>query len=228
MISAILAVSKNNVIGKDEKMPWDIKEDMNWFVEKTINNAVVMGRKTWDSLGKHKPLKNRKNVVISSKNMSDLLGVSAIINGDLTVAVPTIANSWPNIETIVMGGAEIYEQCFPICDKIYLTRIHKEYIGDTFVDIDKVLKDFKKVFSKKHKKICTFEIWERDMSKSDLPLDDLIQEKLFLKDFTEKAEERGIHVVQIDEIVTMDIRDDFCRFFPITDDFERVIGGSFR
>lgn len=228
MISAILAIAKNKVIGKEEKVPWNIKEDMDWFVEKTTNNAVVMGRKTWDSLGKYKPLKNRKNVVVSSKNMSVLKGANAIIHGDLTVAVPTIAKSFSNIETFIMGGAEIYEQCFSICDKIYLTRIHKEYEGDTFVDIDKVLKDFKKVFSKKHKKICTFEIWERDMCKNELPLDDLIKEGLFIKDFTKKAKEFGIHVVQVDEISTMEIRGDFSRFFPVLDDFNRVIGGSFR
>lgn len=161
MISAILAVSMNNVIGKDEKMPWDVKEDMKWFVEKTKNNVVVMGRKTWDSLGKYKPLKNRKNIVVSSKNMSDLKGANGVIHGDLTTAITTVSKWYPEKETIVMGGAEIYKQCFSICDKIYLTRIHGEYEGDTFIDIDAVLEDFEKIYTEDHEDICTFEIWEK-------------------------------------------------------------------
>lgn len=161
MISAILAVAVNGVIGKDEKMPWDIKEDMKWFVEKTKNNVVVMGRKTWDSLGNHKPLKNRKNVVVSSKNMTELKGANGIIHGDLITAISTVETWYPEKETIIMGGAEIYNQCFSICDKIYLTRIHEEYEGDTFIDINSVLTNFENTFSENHEDVCTFEIWER-------------------------------------------------------------------
>ena len=163
MISAIVAITSNGVIGKDGNLPWSrISEDMKWFVEKTTNNVVVMGRKTWDSIpANNRPLKNRVNIVVSSRSLSVLKGIEGTLTGNLTTGLRSQERHYPDKELFVIGGKEIYEQCFPVCDKIYITRIHGKYDGDVTLDIDTVLEDFQITSSVKNKKICTFETWER-------------------------------------------------------------------
>lgn len=148
MISAILAISKNNCIGKDNKLPWPyIKEDMSWFQDKTKDNIVVMGSNTWDSLDIHKPLKNRRNIVISSKKSKDFPGADSVINHDILSNILNLSRSNPTKEVFIIGGAQIYTLCAPITDTWYITRIDQEYDGDTFFDLNKLIKDFSLVSS---------------------------------------------------------------------------------
>ena len=145
MITAILAIADDGAIGSENGLPWPhIKDDMERFVEKTINQVVVMGRKTWDSLPpKYRPLPNRINVVVTSKPLSDFPGASGTLHGDdLTKGLQTFVKAYPDKEIVIIGGAEIYKQCLPACDKLYITKVHGEYEGDVFMDYDELIKGF--------------------------------------------------------------------------------------
>lgn len=124
MIIAIVSVDEKYGIGKDGKLLVSHSEDMNFFKTMTTGNIVVMGRKTWDSLPK-KPLSNRFNIVITS---------SPIINPDPTAFLrldefikwlPKLKEGKQDI--YIIGGASIYKQLLPYCDKIYMTMIPKVY-----------------------------------------------------------------------------------------------------
>lgn len=163
MISAIVAIADNGVIGRDGEMPWPrISEDMKWFVDKTTGHVVIMGRKTWDSIpsGK-KPLKNRINIVVTSQPLAVVPGARGTLTGELIAGLEVHQRANADKDLFIIGGKEIYEQCFPACDKIYITRIHGGYKGNVSLDMDKVLEDFTLTASLKNTKVCTFETWER-------------------------------------------------------------------
>ena len=123
MISMIAAMSKNRVIGKDNKLPWHIPEDLSWFKSQTINKTILMGRKTYESLGK--PLKNRNNLVLT-KNINYSAAEGVKIYGDIDSVLKE------NKELFIIGGQQIYELFLPYANKIYLTVIESEIDGDSF------------------------------------------------------------------------------------------------
>lgn len=163
MISAIVAIAENGVIGKDGDMPWPrIEEDMKWFVETTTNHVVIMGRKTWDSIpADKKPLKNRINIVVTSQAPSKLKGAKGTLHGALHVGLDAEQRAYPDKEIFIIGGKEIYEQCFSVCDKIYITRVKGNYDGNVSLDLDTVLEDFHLSRIVQSTKKCKFETWER-------------------------------------------------------------------
>jgi dihydrofolate reductase len=124
MISIIVAVAKNNAIGKDNQLLWHISEDLTYFKCITSGHPVIMGRKTYDSIGK--PLPNRKNIVIS-RNMQEQEGI--IIVPSLEAALEMTRNE---AEAFVIGGGSIYREALPIADKLYLTKVNIDYDADTF------------------------------------------------------------------------------------------------
>jgi dihydrofolate reductase len=129
-ISIIAAVAQNNVIGKDNKLLWRLKKDMQWFKKHTSGHCVLMGRKTFDSLGK--PLPNRKNIVITSKpseNSEDLIFFKNIEEGI------SYAKEHGETELFVIGGGEIYKQLLPKSETIYLTIVDCEPEGDTYFPV---------------------------------------------------------------------------------------------
>lgn len=143
MVSAILAISKNNCIGKDKCMPWPhIKEDMKWFESKTTSHIVVMGSGTWNSVGIKKPLKNRKNIVISSKQLKDFPDADDVINNNILENISNLNILWPDKEIFISGGSQIYKLCAPLVDTWLVTRIEEEYDGDTFLDLDTILQNY--------------------------------------------------------------------------------------
>ena len=125
MISIIAAVSENGIIGSGNAMPWHIKEDFKRFKTLTTGHPVIMGRKTFESLGR--PLPNRTNIIVTRNK-------SFIINDCLTASSIEEAINMCNHEEeiFIIGGGEIYRQAMPMADKIYLTLIHKSFNGDTF------------------------------------------------------------------------------------------------
>ena len=127
-LSIIVAMAENGVIGRDGKLPWPrIAEDMKWFKEKTMGKACVMGRKTFDSIGK--PLTGRANVVVTRDRDWKRAGVYAVHEFDEAVGVA--ASLDPDADEImVIGGAQIYAKAVPHAARIYLTHIHKAYEGD--------------------------------------------------------------------------------------------------
>lgn len=130
MISIILAVARNGVIGKDNSLLWHISEDLQRFKRITTGHPVVMGRKTFESLGR--PLPNRRNVVISRRQGYAPQGVQVAGSLDEAISFFEIDE-----EVFIIGGGEIYRQAMPLADRLYLTVIHRDYDGDTtFPEID--------------------------------------------------------------------------------------------
>lgn len=123
MISLIVAVAENGVIGDRNALLWHISEDLRHFKAVTTGHPVVMGRKTWESLGR--PLPNRTNVVITRQNI-EIPGCTVAHSLEEAVAL------FPaDEEVFVIGGAQIYAQALDAADKIYMTRVEHDYEGDT-------------------------------------------------------------------------------------------------
>lgn len=121
MINIIAAVSRNNVIGINNSIPWKIKEDMQMFKKLTTNNTIIMGRKTFESIGK--PLPNRKNIIISSNKINDVITYSSLREA---------INNCKNEEIFLIGGSKIYEEGMNYADKLYITLVNKSINGDTY------------------------------------------------------------------------------------------------
>ena len=124
-ISLIAAFAEDNVIGKDGKIPWTLKEDLKHFRNKTEGCSVVMGRKTYESIGG--PLPNRLNIVMT-RNPKKLEGVKEVTNKEEALE---IASSYSD-EVFVIGGEKIYEEFLPMATKMYLTKIDIKVKGDSF------------------------------------------------------------------------------------------------
>ena len=130
MISIIVAVSENNVIGKDNKLIWHLPDDMKYFKEKTSGHCVITGRKNYESIPeKFRPLPNRTNIVITRQAGYSAPG--AIVVSSVEEAIEK-AKQTGDTEIFIIGGAEIYKQFLRYADKIYLTRIYGSFEGDTF------------------------------------------------------------------------------------------------
>lgn len=125
-ISIIAAVALNNVIGRDNSLLWHISDDLKRFKSLTLNKPIIMGRKTYESLP-FKPLPKRRNIVVTRKPGTYFEG--ALVANSMQEAIET-ANA-NNEEIFICGGAQIYEYFLPFADKIYLTKVFKEYEGDT-------------------------------------------------------------------------------------------------
>jgi dihydrofolate reductase len=126
MISFVVAVSKNGVIGREGGLPWHISSDLKRFKEITMGKPVVMGRKTWESLPR-RPLPGRRNIVITrSKDF--------VADGAEVAATPEealkLCGATP--EVAVIGGGEIYRLFWPLVDRLYLTEVDLEVSGDTY------------------------------------------------------------------------------------------------
>lgn len=130
-VNAILAVDEKYGIGYRNGLPWPhSKRDMKWFSDNTRGHVVVMGRTTWESLG-CKALPKRVNIVISN---SDVEGADKVVRGDMKTILADLREEYPSQYIWVMGGANIYEQALPYCEKLYLTTFKQEYRCDTYID----------------------------------------------------------------------------------------------
>ncbi len=129
MVSIIVAIAENGVIGDKNALLWNIKEDMRRFRTTTTGHPVIMGRKTFESIGR--PLPKRTNVVITR-------GDSSFEGCEVAHSIEeAIAMFQQEEEIFIIGGAQIYKQAMPLADKLYLTIVHRPYEGDTsFPEID--------------------------------------------------------------------------------------------
>ena len=123
-MKAVAAMSLNRVIGRDGQIPWHLPEDFKWFKRLTAGHVVLMGRKTFASLGK--PLPNRTNVVLS-RRVEKIEGVTVL--HDLAALSES---SYAPRQIFVIGGAEIYAQLLHRCTELYLTVVQREAAGDAF------------------------------------------------------------------------------------------------
>jgi len=123
---AIAAMSLNRVIGASNKIPWHLPEDFKWFKKMTTGHVIVMGRKTYESIGK--PLPNRTTIVLSRSHMK-INGVRVIVDlKELNSLEPELAGR----EIFVCGGAQVYQHALPMCSDLYLTLVKRNVEGDTY------------------------------------------------------------------------------------------------
>lgn len=128
IVSAIAAMASNRVIGREGGLPWRLPEDFKYFKDKTMGHMMVMGRKTFESLGK--PLAGRLHVVITRQ--ADYRAPGAHVFGDLSQALQfcrSMTGEWGD-EVFIVGGGEIYREALPQTTRIYLTEIKAEFPGD--------------------------------------------------------------------------------------------------
>ncbi|KAB0547105.1 dihydrofolate reductase [Pseudomonas argentinensis] len=127
----IAALAENRVIGRDNQLPWHLPADLKHFKAKTLGKPIIMGRKTWDSLGR--PLPGRLNLVVSRQVGLQLEGAEVFATLD---AARERAEAWAREqgvdEVMLIGGAQLYEQALPIADRLYLTRVALQPEGDAW------------------------------------------------------------------------------------------------
>lgn len=127
MLSIIVAKSKNNVIGKDNKLIWHLPNDLKRFKQLTTNHNIIMGRKTFESLGRILP--NRYHIVLSRDKNYKIENEQVEIINDISLLDKYIKS---DEENFVIGGEAIYKALMPLCEKIYVTQIEEEFKGDAF------------------------------------------------------------------------------------------------
>ncbi len=130
-ISLIVARTLNNVIGKENEMPWHLPVDLAWFKQNTLNKPIIMGRKTYQSIGRLLP--NRPNIILSRGDFE----VEGAFSAHSLEQGLQIAQSLNADEVMIIGGGELFKQSLEIADYLYLTEIQAEIAGDTYFTFDK-------------------------------------------------------------------------------------------
>src|SRR5690348_5067011 len=127
IIALVLAVSENGVIGKDNALPWRVPADLRYFRKVTASYPLIMGRKTFDSVGR--PLPGRRNIIITRQANLQIPGCDVVhsLNEALELAKSSGAG-----QISIVGGAESFPQAMPLANPIYLPRIHENFAGDAF------------------------------------------------------------------------------------------------
>lgn len=124
-ISIIAAMAANRTIGLENRLPWHLPDDLKRFKTLTMNHHIVMGRKTYDSIGK--PLPGRSTIIVTRNMDYAVPGCVAVNSLDAALTV-----SFSDEEVFFVGGADLYRQALPIANRIYLTEIHRVFDGDAF------------------------------------------------------------------------------------------------
>ena len=123
-VTIVVAISENHAIGKDNKLLWYLPNDLKHFKEITTGHTVIMGRKTYESVGK--PLPKRRNIIITRQEIN--IEGCEVVNS-IEAALALCANEE---EVFIVGGAEIYKQALKLTDRIYLTIVHQNFEADSF------------------------------------------------------------------------------------------------
>lgn len=164
VVSLVVAAAENNVIGKNNQLLWHLPNDLKFFKNTTWAMPVIMGRKTFESLG-NKPLNGRFNIIITSKKdlqpVQGKIQIAGSIQDSLKLAEETDCK-----EAFVIGGGEIFKEFMPKADKVYLTRVHVQPDGDVYLQgFDENEWNLKSSFDfpadEKHAYPYTFQLWER-------------------------------------------------------------------
>lgn len=127
-LALIVAYSKNRVIGKDNQLPWRLPSDLAHFKRQTSGHPIIMGRKTWESIGR--PLPNRHNIVVSRRGEGNFTGATVVASLEAATAAVT-----ENDTAYVIGGAQLYEQALPLVQRIIATEIDIHLEGDAFFPV---------------------------------------------------------------------------------------------
>jgi dihydrofolate reductase len=130
LISLIVAAAQNGIIGRDNQLIWHLPDDLKQFKRLTTGHPIIMGRKTFDSIGK--PLPNRTSIVITRNQDWQFEGV--IVVNSVNEAIEAARQTGTD-EAFVIGGAEVYKMTLPVADKIYLTEVKAEFEGDAYLNV---------------------------------------------------------------------------------------------
>lgn len=130
-LSLICAMDENMVIGRNNSLPWHLPEDLKYFKRTTMGNSIIMGRKTFESIGKALP--GRTNIVITGNRDYEAEGVRVVASLEEAMELAeNIAFIDGSTEAFVIGGAALYESALPLVQRMHLTLVHAEVDGDTF------------------------------------------------------------------------------------------------
>ena len=162
--SIIVATSENNVIGKDNRLPWHLPADLKYFKNTTWALPIIMGRKTFESIGK--PLPGRHNIVVTRNKDYKADGATVVSNLDDAVKA---AESNDVKELFIIGGAELFNTTMNQAQRIYLTRVHANIEGDVFFpDLNKkewhLISEKNKEADEKNEYDLSFQVWEKKHS----------------------------------------------------------------
>jgi len=166
-VSLIVAATRNQVIGRDNQMPWHLPADLRYFKQRTLGKPIIMGRKTWESLGR--PLPGRLNIVVTRQ--TDIALEGAEVFADLQAAIAR-GQEWACEqgvdEVMVIGGGQLYQQALALTQRVYLTRIDLELEGDTFFPVLDA-QQWQQTEAQAHpaqeqEPGYTFEVWQRIQS----------------------------------------------------------------
>ena len=144
MISAIVAVAKNGVIGKEGGLPWYLPAELARFKQVTMGHPIIMGRTTHESIGRALP--GRTNIVVTHNK--DFKAEGCIVVNSLEEAIEEAKKAGGGEEVFIIGGEQIYKEAMPLLDRIYLTKVDAEVDGDKFFTFDE--SQWKQVSSEKH------------------------------------------------------------------------------
>ncbi len=131
MLSLIVAAAENGVIGRDNALPWHLPDDLRYFQRTTLGKPVIMGRRTFESIGKALP--ERVNIVVSRSGQVRAPGVTVVSSLDEAVTTAQSTATADAAEVLVIGGARLYSTALPLARRIYLTEVHACIEGDTFL-----------------------------------------------------------------------------------------------
>nr|WP_309100649.1 dihydrofolate reductase [Fredinandcohnia onubensis] len=160
MISLLVAMDKNQLIGKDNDLPWRLPADLAYFKRVTMGHPIIMGRKTYDSIGR--PLPGRENIIVTRDTSYKAEGCKVIHSIEEIVKM----NQQTDQELFVIGGAEIFKEILPHSDRLFITEINEEFEGDTYFPAFnktewKVISDEKGIKDEKNLYDYTFLVYER-------------------------------------------------------------------
>ncbi|MFC0322852.1 type 3 dihydrofolate reductase [Gallibacterium melopsittaci] len=157
-LSLIVAMTKNHVIGLENKMPWHLPADLAWFKQNTLHKPVIMGRNTFESIGR--PLPQRRNIVLS-RQAKAIAGVEVVAN--LAQALALVQDQE---EVMIIGGGQLFSETLAQTERLYLTEIDAELEGDTYfptLNLDEWQQRFSQTHAadEKNQYACCFKILER-------------------------------------------------------------------
>lgn len=148
MINLIAAFCKNKTLGNDQKIPWFLPNDFAWFKKQTLNHCIIMGRRTFDSIGRILP--HRQNIVITRQILKSTHPQLHFVSS-LKEAVQLAHKLQPNQDCFIIGGAQIYAEALPFANRLYLTEIDANFKGDAYFPYYSKL-DWDIIFSESHQK----------------------------------------------------------------------------
>ena len=169
-LSLIVALADNGVIGRDGQLPWHLSSDLQRFKRLTMGRAILMGRKTWESIGR--PLPGRTSIVISRQadyqpGFDEVLVVTNLDEALAQARRLEAEGSTKADDAFIIGGARIYEMCFPRADRLLVTRVHGEIDGDvSFPQVEwdawQLVEEEHHVADEKNDYPHTYQIWQRN------------------------------------------------------------------